>query len=192
MDLECYSYCSHDNIACGIFCLILLSICEVFPGSTGPHWEHYDHEPLISYLLKVQKINFMEAFHESWNQTHDWLRASAHVNTPQRNTTRRRTHTILRVTGVTEPGKLTGLLTQVGRRYSCHRQEVVGRQKQDDGMQEQDGREVRACAYSMCLPPEILGNTYDPYNIHKTRYWYLSLMTTVLMCLWLLLWGQDI
>lgn len=86
-------------------------------------------------------------FHESWNQTHVCWWAGAHVNTQQRNAIQRRTHTILRVTGVTEPGKLTGLLTQVGRRHPYHRQEVVGRQKQDEGMQEQDGREVRACTY---------------------------------------------
>lgn len=90
---------------------------------------------------------FIKVFHESVNQSHVWLPARAHVNTTQTNTSQRRTHTILRVTGVTEPGKLTGLLTQVGRRHSYHRREVVGRQKQDDGMQEQDGREVRACTY---------------------------------------------
>lgn len=41
-----------------------------------------------------------------------------------------------------------------------------------------------------CLPPEMLGNTSDPDNVHKTRQWNLSLLTTVLICLWLL-WGQD-
>lgn len=41
-----------------------------------------------------------------------------------------------------------------------------------------------------CLPPEMLGNTSDPDSVHKTRQWNLSLLTTVLICLWLL-WGQD-
>lgn len=41
-----------------------------------------------------------------------------------------------------------------------------------------------------CLPPEMLGNTSDPDNVHKTRQWNLSLLTTVSICLGLL-WGQD-
>lgn len=38
-------------------------------------------------------------------------------------TTLRRTHTVLRVSRVTEPGKLTGLLTQVGWGHSYHREQ---------------------------------------------------------------------
>lgn len=40
---------------------------------------------------------------------------------------------------MTEPGKLTGLLTQVGWRHSYHRQQWQDA-KQHDSMQEQDGR----------------------------------------------------
>lgn len=117
----------------------------MFPGSTlRASWPQ---TPYFLFIELSEENHFIEAFHESLIQTHARLQVSAHVNTPQTNMTRRRTHTVLRVTGVTEPGKLTGLLTQVGWRHSYHRQEVVGRQKHDDGMQEQDGREVRACTY---------------------------------------------
>lgn len=66
------------------------------------------------------------------------------INFTRTHTTQRRTHTVLRVSRVTEPGKLNGLLTQVGWRHSYHRQ-----QWQDAKTRRQHARtrwqRVRAC-----------------------------------------------
>lgn len=89
----------------------------------------------------------------------------------QTHMTQRRTHTVLRVSGLSEPGKLTGLLTQVGWRHSYHRQ-----QWQDAKTRRQHAR--RRCAegesmldthtrtYSM--PPEMTGNKHIWNNLYET------------------------
>lgn len=81
--------------------------------TTGP-------SDVIHYSLRFTRTSSTKAI-TLWNfNINTCLITTKHVS--RTHTTPRRTHTVLRVSRVTEPGKLTGLLTQVGRRHSCHRQ----------------------------------------------------------------------